>query len=165
MNLARKGLLLLMLTALPIAAAGCEIVGQGQLHVANDLSGIGRDNTVFYAFAPEAGDPFPASGQLALAVRGDDFGHAPSYGMNGYLYLVSTNLACPMSEGAPEAFELSDVTIVGIVTVTNGTVNQVLTMADTPQNRDARWALIEVNEFPGFEPQHAIQRCGTVTWS
>ncbi len=49
---------------------------------------------------------------------------------NGRKYLVRTDLDCPQSEGAPEAFSLNDVTIVGLVTVTNGSVNQFLLMQD-----------------------------------
>lgn len=161
----RRTMMVLALGAIALGAAACELVGQGDLPVQNDLSGIGADNTVFYAFEHESGDAWPPSGSLSLAVRGDDFGKPPNYGMNGYLYLVHTNLACPMSEGAPEAFELDDVTIVGVVTVTNGSVNQVLIAPDQPSTRQDRWALIEIAEFPGFEPGHAIYRCGTVTWS
>ena len=147
-----------------LATVSCTLVGQGSLHVANDLSGIGRDNTTLQAFAPQSSDVWPPAGQVNLWVKGDDFGHPPSYGMNGYLYLVRTGLACPQSEGAPEAFTLSQVTITGVVTVTNGSVNQFLTMPDTPANREARWALIEIGEVPGFPGQHLIHRCGTVTW-
>ncbi len=39
-------------------------VGPGNLRVANDPSGIGRDNAAFQAFAPEAGDVLPPSGHL-----------------------------------------------------------------------------------------------------
>lgn len=147
-----------------IFAASCTLVGQGDLRVANDLSGIGADNTTLKAFAPDPGDVFPPAGYLTLFVKGDDFGLPPSYGMNGYLYLVRTDLECPQSEGAPEGFNLSDVTIVGVVTVTNGSVNQFLTMPDIPSTRQARWALIEINEFAGYQPLHLAQRCGAVTW-
>jgi hypothetical protein len=143
----------------------CELVGQGNLHVQNDLSGIGADNTVFYAWEHEAGDVWPPPGYLSIAVRGDDLGPAPNFGMDGYLYLVRTDAECPMSEAAPELFELDDVTIVGVVTVTDGTVNQVLSAPDAPADRDARWALIDIGEFTGYEPGHFIHRCGTVTWT
>jgi hypothetical protein len=145
-------------------AASCTVVGQGDLHVSNDLSGIGRDNTTLTAYAPDPGDVFPPPGTVSLYVKGDDFGVPPSYGMNGYLYLVRTDLECPQSEGAPEGFNLADVTVVGIVTVTNGSVNQFVTMPDIAANRQPRWALIEINEFAGYEPLHLSHRCGTVTW-
>jgi hypothetical protein len=78
---------------------------------------------------------------------------------------VRTDRACPQSEGAPETFELNEVTIVGIVTVKSGSVDQFVTMQDTPANRSARWALIEVNELLGYAGEHYIHRCGTVTWT
>ena len=162
---ARTTLMIAALGAIALAAAACEIVGQGDLHVSNDLSGIGADNTVFYAFEHESGDAWPPAGTLALAVRGDDFGKPPSYGMDGFLYLVRTNQPCPMSEGAPELFELDDVTIVGVVTVTDGTVNQMLSIPDVASARQDRWALIDIGEFAGWEPGHLAYRCGTVTWS
>jgi len=151
--------------ALIAAATGCRHVGSGDLHVANDLSGIGRDNTVFHAYAPDTGDIWPPSGYVNLGIKGDDFGQPPSYGMNGYLFLVRTATACPMAEGAPEVYRLSDVTIVGIVTVTNGSVNQFLTMQDTPANRQAVWALIDIPEQPNTNGGHMVRRCGTVTWT
>ncbi|MEX2226323.1 MAG: hypothetical protein WEB52_07740 [Dehalococcoidia bacterium] len=153
------------LGVLALAEAACELVGQGDLPVQNDLSGIGADNTVFYAWEHESGDVWPPTGMLSLAVRGDDFGSPPSYGMDGFLYVVRTDAACPMREGGPEVFELADVTIVGVVTVTGGTVNQVLSTPDTAGVRQDRWALIEIGEFSATEPGHAIHRCGTVTWS
>jgi hypothetical protein len=153
------------LLAIAALAASCQIVGQGHLNVSNDLSGIGADNTEFRAFAAGQGDAWPPQGKLALAVRGDDFGSPPAYGMNGYLYLVRTNKVCPESEGTPEMFELADVTIEGIVTVTDGTVNQFLTMDDTTANRQSTWALIDIPELAGWEPGHRIHRCGTVTWA
>jgi hypothetical protein len=70
-----------------------------------------------------------------------------------------------MSEGTPEMFELDDVTIVGVVTVTDGTVNQMQSMPDDASARQDRWALIEIGELPGWEPGHLAYRCGTVTWS
>jgi hypothetical protein len=161
----RSRLLALLLIAAGLAAFSCQLVGQGNLHVANDLSGIGADNTTFRAYIADPGDPFPPAGQVAMFVKGDDFGRPPSYGMNGYLYLVSTDLSCPESEGAPEAFTLSQVTIVGVVTVTNGSVNQFLTMADTAANRKSRWALIEINELAGYPGLHLNHRCGDVSWS
>jgi hypothetical protein len=162
---ARARFALLLLVAAGLAAASCTLVGQGHLYVANDLSGAGVDNTTLRAFAPDTGDAWPPAGFLNLFVRGDDFGHPPAYGMNGYLYLARTNLACPESEGAPEAFTLNDVTLVGLVTVTNGSVNQFVTMQDNAANRQARWALIEINELAGYPGEHLIHRCGTVTWS
>ena len=143
----------------------CRVVGTGHLNVANDLSGIGADNTEFRAYVAESGDPWPPAGTLSISVTGDDFGRAPSYGMNGYLYLVRANAACPQSEGAPEVFTLAQVTIVGIVTVREGNVNQFLTMDDTPAARQSRFALMEIVEFPGASGGHLIHRCGTVTWS
>lgn len=160
----RSRLAILALALTSALAASCTLVGQGDLHVSNDLSGIGADNTTLRAYAPDPGDAFPPAGYLTLYVKGDDFGLPPSYGMNGYLYLVRTDLECPQSEGAPEGFNLSDVTIVGIVTVTNGSVNQFLTMQDSPANRQSRWALIEINELAGYEPLHLAHRCGTVDW-
>ena len=146
-------------------ATGCTLVGQGNLNIANDQSGIGDDNTTLHAFAPDTGDPFPPPGYLNLYVKGDDFGGPPSYGINGYLYLVRTNLACPQSEGAPEAFTLADVTIVAVVTVTNGSVNQSSIMLDTPAARQSRFALMEIPELAGYPGLHLIERCGTITWS
>lgn len=160
-----KRLAPLALGVLMIAAASCRIVGQGDLRIANDLSGIGADNTTLRAFAADPGDAWPPPGYVNLFVKGDDFGLPPSYGMTGYLYLVRTNLNCPQSEGAPEQFGLSDVTIVGIITVTNGSVNQFVTMPDTAANRSSRWALIEINEIAGVPGAHLIHRCGTVTWT
>ncbi|MBI2723661.1 MAG: hypothetical protein HYX50_01225 [Chloroflexi bacterium] len=159
----RAGLLLLVLGA--AVAASCTLVGQGHLNLANDESGIGADNTTLRAYAPGPGDVWPPTGYVNLLVKGDDLGRPPSYGMNGYLYLVRTGLACPQSEGAPEAFTLPDVTITGVVTVTNGSVNQFLTMPDNAANRAARWALIDINELAGFPGQHLIERCGEVTWT
>jgi Photosynthesis system II assembly factor YCF48 len=161
--LARMALFLLIGAGL--AAASCTLVGQGNLHVANDLSGIGADNTIFRAFAPDPGDAWPPSGFVNVFVRGDDFGQPPSYGMNGYLYLAHTSLACPQSEGAPEAFTLSDVTLAGIMTVTNGSVNQFVMVQDTAANRQSNWALIEINELAGYPGLHLIHRCGQVTWT
>jgi len=156
---------IILLAAFAIAAASCSLVGQGPLHVANDLSGAGADNTTLRAFAPGPGDAFPPPGWLSLFVKGDDFGQPTAYGMNGYLYLVRTNLACPQSEAAPETFTLAQVTITGLVTVTNGSVNQFLLMQDTPANRTSNWALIEINELAGYPGEHFIHRCGEVTWT
>ena len=161
--LSRLGLVLLVGAGL--VAASCTLVGQGHLSVANDLSGIGADNTIFRAFAPDPGDAWPPAGTVNIFVRGDDFGQPPSYGMNSYLYLAHTGLNCPQSEGAPEAFTLANVTLAGIVTVTNGSVNQNITVADTGANRQSHWALIEINELAGYPGQHLIHRCGTVTWT
>lgn len=156
---------LLLVIAAGLGAAACTLVGQGPLHIANDLSGLGRDNTMFRAYAPEPGDPFPPAGNLNISIMGDDFGHPPAYGMNGYVYLVRTNAACPQSEGAPETFMLNAVTIVGVVSVTNGSVNQIVTIPDTPSARQANWALIDVGELSGYPGQHFIYRCGTVVWT
>lgn len=155
----------ILTVVLGLFISSCTLVGQGDLHVANDQSGIGADNTIFRAFVADSGDVFPPPGQLNLFVRGDDFGKPPAYGMNGYLYLVRSNLQCPQSEGAPEAFTLSDVTLVGIVTVTNGSVNQFLLMPDSTAARQSHWALIELFELAGFPGKHLIHRCGEVTWS
>ena len=156
---------LVLLVGAGLAAASCTLVGQGHLSVANDLSGIGADNTIFRAFAPDPGDAWPPAGTVNIFVHGDDFGQPPSYGMNSYLYLAHTGLDCPQSEGAPEAFTLADVTLAGIVTVTNGSVNQNITVADTGANRQSHWALIEINELAGYPGQHLILRCGVVTWT
>jgi hypothetical protein len=160
-----RNLALGLLAGVALVAASCTLVGQGDLHVANDLSGIGADNTILRAFAPDPGDPFPPPGYLNVLIRGDDFGLPPSYGQNGYVYLVRTNSACPESEGAPETFTLTDVAIVGIVTVTNGSVNQFVTMTDSPANRNSHFALIEIAEFSGYPGEHRIDRCGAITWS
>lgn len=85
--------------------------------------------------------------------------------MNGFLYLVRTSDPCPESEGRPETFMLSDVTIVGVITVTDGTVNQFVTMPDTPANREPTWALIDIGELQDYPGEHFIRRCGTVTWT
>lgn len=161
----RSRLALLVIAGVALVAASCTLVGQGDLHVSNDLSGIGVDNTTFHAYAPGAGEVWPPPGSVNMFVKGDDFGRPPAYGMNGYLYLVHTGLDCPQSEGAPEAFTLADVTIAGVITVTNGSVNQFVTMQDTGANRQARWALIEINEIDGYPAQHLIHRCGTVAWT
>jgi hypothetical protein len=163
LHLARTKLAALAATA--ILAASCTLVGEGDLHVQNDLSGIGADNTIFRAFEADTGDVFPPSGYLNLFVRGDDFGSPPAYGLNSYLYLVRTDDDCPMSEGAPETFELADVTLIGIVTITGGTANQFLLMPDAPGARQQTFALIEINELDGFPGEHYIHRCGEVTWS
>lgn len=161
----RWGIAALLFVAAGVLALGCRQVGQGHLNVANDLSGIGRNNTTFQAFAPDSGDVWPPTGYLNIFVRGDDFGSPPSYGMTGYLYLVRTTLDCPQSEGAPEVFRLSDVTIAGVITVTAGSVNQFLTMQDTAANRNSTWALIDIGETPDTGGGHLVRRCGTVTWS
>lgn len=161
----RRSAVLLAAAVTAAAAISCTLVGQGNLHVSNDLSGIGRDNTTFHAYVAEPGDVWPPAGYVNILVTGDDFGTPPSYGMNGYVYLVRTDLDCPQSEGAPEAFTLNDVTITGLVTVTNGSVNQFLTMQDTPANRQSHWALIDIGEIAGYPGQHFIRRCGAVTWS
>lgn len=153
-----------VLAVAAVFAASCELVGSGKLNVANDLSGIGADNTTFSAYAADPGDAFPPPGQLAVFVRGDDFGRPPSYGMNGYLYLVATSKACPQSEGAPESFVLGDVTIHGIVTVTGGSVNQFLLVPDAPASKTPRYALIEINELTGYPGEHLIHRCGQINW-
>lgn len=159
-----RGAVVAML-ALAFAAVACRQVGVGTLHVANDLSGIGRDNTVFHAYAHDAGDAWPPAGQLSIYVRGDDIGTPPSFGENGFLFFVRTSAACPMSEGAPEVFKLSDVTITEVVTVQNGSVNQIGFVADTPANRADTWALIEIGEEANTGGGHLVRRCGTVTWT
>jgi hypothetical protein len=163
----RTRAILFLSTAVAFAlfGASCRLVGSGALHVANDESGLGADNTTFSAYAPDAGDAFPPQGHLALFVRGDDFGQPPAYGMNGYLYLVGSSKPCPESEGRPETFRLSDVAIRGIVTVTDGSVNQFLMVADNPTLMTPRWALIEINELAGFAGEHLVHRCGHVTWT
>ena len=160
-----RSIALLCVIVTGIAAASCTIVGQGNLHIGNDLSGIGADNTTLRAFVADSGDPFPPPGYVNIFVKGDDFGRPPSYGMNGYLYLVRTDLACPQSEGAPEAFMLADVNIVGIVTVTAGSVNQFLLMQDSVAARQSHFALIEINELDGYPGLHLIHRCGEISWT
>lgn len=158
-------LALLLLVGAGVVAASCTLVGQGNLHVANDLSGLAIDNTTLRAYAPDPGDAWPPAGYVSLWITGDDLGSPPAYGMNGFVYLVRTDLACPQAEGAPETFRLSDVVIAGVITVTNGSVNQFLAMQDTPANRQSRWALIDVGELEGSPGEHFIRRCGEVTWS
>jgi hypothetical protein len=161
-----KRLFFAPLAGFMLIAAGCTLVGQGDLQVSNDQSGIGADNTIFRAFVADSGDDFPPNGFLNIFVRGDDFGRPPNYGMNGYLYLVRTDEQCPQSEGVPESFTLDEVEIAGIATVTDGTVNQFFLLGDTPAVRDPRWALIELFEIgPDYPGEHLIHRCGEVTWS
>src|SRR4051812_5902111 len=81
----RRSVIALLAVFAAAAAMSCTLVGQGDLHVANDLSGIGRDNTTFHAYAPEPGDVWPPAGYVNIFVTGDDFGTPPSYGMNGYV--------------------------------------------------------------------------------
>lgn len=165
-NIRRRALLATGALALfALFAASCELVGEGDLHVSNDLSGIGQDNTVLRAYAAEGSEAVPPAGYINLYIRGDDFGTPPSYGMDGYLYLVSTDDPCPESEGAPEAFELADVDINGIVTVIDGSVNQFVFVPDNASTRKDRWALIEPTELAGFPGEHLAHRCGTVTWN
>ncbi len=161
----RVKLAIAVMLTFAVLATGCTLVGQGDLNVANDQSGIGADNTTMHAFAADSGDPFPPPGYLNLYVKGDDFGSPPAYGMNGYLYLVRTSLACPQSEGAPEAFTLADVTIVAVVTVTDGSVDQSSIMLDSPAARQSRFALMEIGELAGYPGLHLLERCGTITWS
>ncbi len=164
-RLAGRKIAVVLVLAAGMLGGACTLVGQGDLHVSNDLSGIGADNTTLHAYVADPGDTWPPPGQIGLKVHGDDFGTPPSYGMNGFVYLVRTSAVCPQSEGAPETFTLPQVTVVGIVTVTNGSVNQFLTMPDTPANRQPRWALIDIPELSGFPGEHLVRRCGTVTWS
>ncbi len=163
-----RPLLLLAVLALALTAlvaVACRTVGYGELHVANDLSGLARDDTFLRAFASDPGDVFPPSGYLNLWVRGDDFGHPPSYGLNGYAYLMRGNAACPETEAGPELVNLSDFSIEGIVTVRSGSVDQFLLMEDTPANRNATWALTDINAWPGSPGSYFVYRCGTVTWT
>ena len=118
-----------------------------------------------FVLAPLLKLAYPIVWFANIFVRGDDFGKPPSYGMNGYLYLAHTDLACPQSEGAPEAFMLSDVKLAGIITVTSGSVNQLVTVQDTAANRQSHWALIEINELAGYPGKHLIHRCGEITWT
>ncbi len=156
--------LLAVLAAL--AAVACRQVGYGDLHGANDLSGIPRDNTWLRAFTPETGDSWPPTGYLNLWVKGDDIGFASNaYRMNGFLFLVHTTSDCPQVEGGLEAFLLSQVHIAGVVTVANGSANQFVTIQDTPANRQPTWALIDIGPTPSTGGGHRIWRCGTVTWS
>jgi photosystem II stability/assembly factor-like uncharacterized protein len=156
--------MLLPLSGIALLVGGCTLVGQGALHVQNDLSGLGADNTVIRFYAHNAGDTWPASGELGVLVQGDDFGSPPSFGLNGTLLLVSTLADCPMSEGAPETFAMADVTTIGSVPVINGRVNQAFRVPDAGASRAPRWALIEPTELSGFPGEHKIHRCGTVTF-
>lgn len=160
----RSRVALLLTVAAGMAAFLCTLIGQGQLHISNDESGIGANNTILRAYAHNTGDFWPGPGEIGVLVQGDDFGTPPSYGLNGTLLLVSTNAECPMSEGAPETFAMSDVTSIGSVPVVNGTVNQAFRVTDNASARAPRWALIEPDELAGFPGEHKIHRCGTVTW-
>lgn len=161
----RRSAVILLLLASAAVALACRQVGSGHLNIANDLSGIGADNTELRIYESDAGEPWPPAGALNIWVKGDDFGRPPDFGMDGYLYLVRTSKACPQSEGAPEVFALADVTITGIVTVRDGSVDQFVAIADTPGARSPRWALIEVPEFPDTAGGHLVHRCGVVTWT
>jgi len=160
----RFGALALMLLG-GVALMACHQVGSGQLHVANDLSGIPQDNTFLHAVVKDQGDAWPGANEVGILVQGNDIGQNPGYNMNGFVYLVRTTKACPMSEGAPETFKLADVTITGVITVNNGSVNQVVTMNDGAQNRASTWALIALGEMTGYPGEHYIYRCGAVTWN
>lgn len=162
--LTRPRLALALALASAMAAFSCTLIGQGQLHVANDESGIGANNTILRAYAHNPGDTWPAEGEIGVLVQGDDFGTPPDYGMNGTLVLVNTTADCPMSEGAPETFTMAEVAVVGNVPVVNGRVNQAFRLADTPAARAPRWALIETDEMADFPGEHRIHRCGTVSW-
>jgi hypothetical protein len=162
-RLAARSLIVVSLVILAFAAGGCRLIGTGQLHVQNDLSGLGRNNTVIGAFIPDIGEPFPGRDEIAIYVRGDDFGRPPAFGLNGYLYLVRTELPCPESEAAPEVFRLNQVVVVGIITVRDGSVDQVVSMQNQQGSRDPTWALMDVGQLP--EGGHYIHRCGTVTWT
>ena len=160
----RSRIALVLMVAAGMAAFSCTLIGQGQLHVSNDLSGLGANNTILRAYAHNTGDFWPGPGEIGVLVQGDDFGSAPVYGMNGTLLLVSTNAPCPMSEGAPETFTMQDVLVIGDVPVIDGRVNQAFRVVDDVQARLPRWALIEVDELAGYPGEHLIHRCGTVTW-
>jgi hypothetical protein len=153
-----------LLALLAVFTAACELVGQGDLHVQNDQSGLG-DGAILRAFEHEAGDVVPPDGMLAVAVLGGDFGRPPDFGMNGFLLLVVTDDPCPMSEGAPEVYDPADVSVVGVINVNDGSVQQMVLVADTPENRGPYWALIELTPFPDANGGHFIHRCGEVTWS
>jgi hypothetical protein len=156
--------MLVPFAGIALLAGACTLIGQGTLHVQNDLSGLGADNTVLRVYAHNPGDSWPAAGELGVLVQGDDFGAPPTFGLNGALLLVSTLAECPMSEGAPETFSFAEVTIIGNVPVIDGKVNQAFRIADTPASRAPRWALIDPNDLDGFPNEHLIHRCGTVTF-
>ena len=155
---------LLLVAAAGMAAVSCTLIGQGSLHVSNDLSGIGADNTVLRFYAHNPGDTWPADGEFGVLVQGDDFGTPPSYGMNGTLLLVTTNAFCPMSEGAPETFKLTDVVVIGDVPVVNGSVNQAFRIPGVAESKRPTWALMETTELAGYPGVHKLHRCGTVTY-
>ena len=92
----RRSIVLVAAAVTAAAAMSCTLVGQGNLHVSNDLSGIGRDNTTLHAYVADPGDVWPPAGYVNIFITGDDFGSPPSYGMNGYVYLVRTDLNCPV---------------------------------------------------------------------
>lgn len=161
----RYAMLMGAAVAVALVAAGCKLVAQGELHVANDESGLSGP-AVFRAWEHEDGDFVPPEGFLAIGVIGSQFGRPPSFGLDGFLYLVSTDEPCPMSEGAPEVFEPADVRVRGVITVTDGNVNQMVLVPDTADVRgDDVWALIEIAPFPDAGGGHLVHRCGEVTWS
>ena len=150
--------------------SGCRLVGQGQLQVVNDESGLGANDTVVRAFAREPGDAWPPPGEAAILITGTDFGTPPDYGMDGELYFVNSTMAmCPTAGAGPHVFNIRGqaINIIGTVAVSDGNVHQWLTMPflyPQPMRRYLSWALIDTEPLPGSNGDHLIRRCGTMTW-
>lgn len=53
----KRRVLAVSILALVALAVGCREVGRGDLHVQNDLSGIGRDNTISARTLPSRATP------------------------------------------------------------------------------------------------------------
>lgn len=162
------GLVVLVLAALVFS--GCRLVGNGQLLVVNDQSGLGANDTVIFAFARETGDSWPSVGEAAIFVTGTDFGQPPAFGMDGELFLVNSAFAlCPTAGVGPHVFNFAEqaVNILGTVEVTDGVVRQWLTIPFTdpqPMRHYLSWALVDTDPLPGSNGDHMIRRCGTMSW-
>jgi hypothetical protein len=166
----RKAGLTGALTLALLIFSACRLVGSGQLHVVNDESGLGANDTVVLAFAPEAGDAWPPAGQAALLVTGTDFGVPPAFGMDGELYLVNSAFAmCPTGGVGPHVFNFAGqaVNILGTLTITDGVAHQWFTIPFTdpqPMRHYLSWALVDVDPVPGSSGDHMIRRCGAMNW-
>jgi hypothetical protein len=155
---------------LVLVLSGCRMVGNGKLLVVNDQSGLGANDTVVRAFAPQAGDAWPPAGEAALLVTGTDFGAPPAFGMDGELYLVNSAFAmCPSAGAGPHVFNFAKqaVNVVGRVAITDGVAYQWLTIPFTdpqPMRHYLSWALVDIDPLPGSGGDHMIRRCGTMEW-
>jgi hypothetical protein len=162
--------LFFVLTLAVVIFSGCRLVGTGQLLVVNDQSGLGANDTVVQAFAPNPGDAWPSAGQAALLVTGTDFGEPPAFGMNGELYLVNSTFArCPTAGVGPYVFNFAQqaVNVVGTVAITDGVAHQWLSIPSTdpqPMRHYLSWALVDIDPVPGSAGDHVIRRCGTMNW-